>query len=52
MSVEQGCIVWRGGPTGPLDGIVEELDRLFYVFSILEEDVDLVVRASFILSHV
>jgi hypothetical protein len=46
------CGVGGGGPTSPLDGIVEELDRLFYVFSILEEDVDRVVRVSFILSHV
>jgi hypothetical protein len=39
MSVERGCIVWLGGPTSPLDGIVEELDRLFDVFSSFEGDV-------------
>jgi hypothetical protein len=32
MSVERGCRVWRGRPTGPLDGIVEELNSLFNVF--------------------
>jgi hypothetical protein len=40
MSVERGCIVWRGGPAGPLDGIVEELDRLFNVFSSFGGDVE------------
>jgi hypothetical protein len=29
MTVELGCRVWRGGPTGPLDCIIEELDSLF-----------------------
>jgi hypothetical protein len=40
LSDERGAAVgvkwgWRvgcGSPTGPLDGIIEELDRLFYVF--------------------
>jgi hypothetical protein len=40
MRVERGCRVWRGGPTGPLDGIVEELDLLFSVFSTFEGDVE------------
>jgi hypothetical protein len=40
MSVERGCKVWRGGPTGPLDGIIEELDSLFNVFSSFERNVD------------
>jgi hypothetical protein len=40
MSVERGCKVWRGGPTGPLDGIVEELDSLFNVVSSFEGDVE------------
>jgi hypothetical protein len=40
MSVERGCRVRRGGPTGPLDGIGEELDRLFNVFSSFEGDVE------------
>jgi hypothetical protein len=39
MSVERGCRVWRGGPTGPSDGIVEELDSLFIVLSSFEGDV-------------
>jgi hypothetical protein len=39
MSVERGCRIWRGGPTGPLDGIVEELDSFFNVFSSFEGDV-------------
>jgi hypothetical protein len=39
MSVEPGCKVWRGGPTGPLDGIAEERDSLFNVFSSFEGDV-------------
>jgi hypothetical protein len=32
---------WRvecGGPTGPLDGIIEKLDRLFYVFGSFKWD--------------
>jgi hypothetical protein len=33
MNVKRGCRVWRGGPTGTLDSIVEELDSLFNVFS-------------------
>jgi hypothetical protein len=32
MGVMWGWRARRGGPTGPLDGIIEELDRLFYVF--------------------
>jgi hypothetical protein len=40
MSVGRGCRVWRGGPSGPLDGIVEELDSLFNVFSSFEGDVE------------
>jgi hypothetical protein len=40
MSVERGCRVWRGGPTGPLDGIIEELDSLFNVFRSFEGDVN------------
>jgi hypothetical protein len=28
LSVERDCRVWRGGPTGPLDGIVEELNAM------------------------
>jgi hypothetical protein len=40
MIVERGCIVWHFGPTGPLDGIVEELDSLFDVFSSFEGDVE------------
>jgi hypothetical protein len=39
MNVEQGCRVWRGGPTGPLDGIVEELDSLFSVVCSFEGNV-------------
>jgi hypothetical protein len=39
MGVGRGCRVRRGGPTGPLDGIVEELDSLFNVFSSFEGDV-------------
>jgi hypothetical protein len=39
VSVERGCRVWRDGPTGPLDGIFEELDRLFNVFSSFEGNV-------------
>jgi hypothetical protein len=39
MSVESGCRVWLGGPTGPLDGI-EVLDSLFNVFSSFEGDVE------------
>jgi hypothetical protein len=39
ISVERDCSVWRGSPTGPLDGIVEELDSLFNVFSSFEGDV-------------
>jgi hypothetical protein len=39
-SVERRCRVWRGGPTGSLDGIVEELDSLFSVFSSFEGDVE------------
>jgi hypothetical protein len=38
MSVERGCKVWRGGQTGSLDGIIEELDSLFNVFSSFEGD--------------
>jgi hypothetical protein len=40
MSVERGCRVWHDGPTGPLDGIVEELDSLSSVFSSFEGDVE------------
>jgi hypothetical protein len=40
MSVEWGCRVWRGGATGPLDGIVEEPDSLFNVFSSFEGGVE------------
>jgi hypothetical protein len=40
LSVERGCRVWRGGPTCPLDGIVEQLDRLFNVFSSFEGDIE------------
>jgi hypothetical protein len=40
MSVERGSIVWRGGPTCPLDGIGEELDCLFNVFSSFEGDIE------------
>jgi hypothetical protein len=32
VGVEWGWRVGCGGPTGPLDGIIEELDRLFNVF--------------------
>jgi hypothetical protein len=39
MSVERGSIVWRGGPTCPLDCGVEELDRL-NVFSSFEGDIE------------
>jgi hypothetical protein len=39
-SVEWGCRVWRGGPTGPLDGIIEELESLFSVFNSFEGDVE------------
>jgi hypothetical protein len=38
--VWSGAVVWRGGPTSPLDGIVEELDSLFKVFSSFEGDVE------------
>jgi hypothetical protein len=40
MSVEMGCRVWRGFPTSPLDGIVEELDSLFNAFSSFEGNVE------------
>jgi hypothetical protein len=40
MSVERGCRVWRGGPTGPLDGIIKELDSLLNVFRGFEGDVE------------
>jgi hypothetical protein len=40
MSVERCCRVWRGGAAGPLDGIVEELDSSFIVFSSFEVDVE------------
>jgi hypothetical protein len=40
MSVERGCRVRRGGPTSPLDGIGEEQDSLFNVFSSFEGDVE------------
>jgi hypothetical protein len=40
MSVEWGCRVWRGSPTGPLHGLVEELDSLFNVFSSFERDAE------------
>jgi hypothetical protein len=39
MSVERGCRVWRGGPTGPLDGIIEDVDRIFNIFSSFEGDI-------------
>jgi hypothetical protein len=39
MSVERGCVVWRGGLTGTLDGIVEDLGSLFNTFSSFEGDV-------------
>jgi hypothetical protein len=39
MSVKRGCRVWRGGPTGPLNGIGEELDSLFNVLSSSEGDI-------------
>jgi hypothetical protein len=39
MSVERSCRDWRGGPTGPLDGIIEALDSFFNVFSSFEGDV-------------
>jgi hypothetical protein len=32
VGVKWGWRVGCDGPTGPLDGIIEELDRLFYVF--------------------
>jgi hypothetical protein len=38
MSMERDCRVWRGGPTGPLGGIVEDLDSLFNVCSNFEGD--------------
>jgi hypothetical protein len=40
MSVERACRVWRGGATGPLEGIVEELDSLFNVFSSFKGDAE------------
>jgi hypothetical protein len=40
MGVERGCRVWRGGPTGPFDGISEEHDSIFNVFSSFEGDVE------------
>jgi hypothetical protein len=38
VGVEWGWRVGCGGPTGPLDGIIEEPDRVFNVFRSLKWD--------------